>query len=368
MQSTPKNMRGIILPTFIRGLLVRIFTTSLIASLSVGSAFAAALTNMSDTMSSAKIGANSNHSFIFTTPTGIAAGSTTVITFASEFAIPASFTFADVDINVGGPYIGSTTLAAVPTGTTFGVVRTSSTTLTITASSSAVVTAGNTVYIRLGTNAIFGATGANQVINATTTGNKAIGIAGTMSDNGTTTVNMITNDTVQISAIVPQALTFSISSNTINFGNLGSGAPKYASSTSAAGSASDVVAHTLAVSTNAPSGYTITVQGQTLTSQQNAANTINAIGVTPAVSAIGTEQFGIYATKAGGVNGTIDPTYATASSFGYDATATTSATFASGTTPTNTETYSLHYLANIAALTEAGTYSANLVYVGTSNF
>ncbi len=352
----------------IQNVLLKVGVGALIVSLSVGSAFAAALTGVSDTMSSAKIGANSNHSFIFTTPTGIAAGSTTVITFASEFAIPASFTFADVDINVGGPYIGSTTLAAVPTGTTFGVVRTSSTTLTITASSSAVVTAGNTVYIRLGTNAIFGATGANQVINATTTGNKAIGIAGTMSDNGTTTVNMITNDTVQISAIVPQALTFSISSNTINFGNLGSGAPKYASSTSAAGSASDVVAHTLAVSTNAPSGYTITVQGQTLTSQQNAANTINAIGVTPAVSAIGTEQFGIYATKAGGVNGTIDPTYATASSFGYDATATTSATFASGSSSTATETYSLHYLANIATLTEAGTYSASIVYVGTSNF
>jgi hypothetical protein len=68
------------------------------------------------------------------------------------------------------------------------------------------------------------------------------------------------------------------------------------------------------------------------------------------------------------VNGTINTPYATASSFGYTATATTSDIFASGSSSTATETYSLHYLANIAALTEAGTYSANLVYVGTSNF
>jgi RNase P/RNase MRP subunit p29 len=219
----------------------------------------------------------------------------------------------------------------------------------------------------MGTNAIFQSVGTFQVINATTTGTKSIGITGTMTDNGTTTVNMITNDTVQISAVVLQALTFAISSNSINFGTLGATA-KYASSTNAVGDTADTVAHTITVSTNAPTGYSITVQGQTLTSQQNSANTITAIGTTPAVSAPTTEQFGIYATKAGGVNGTIDPTYATASSFGYDATATTSAIFASGTTPTNTETYSLHYIANIATLTEAGTYSANLVYVGTANF
>ncbi len=339
----------------------------LISVMSVGSAVAASLTNLSDTMSSAKIGVVSNHSFVFTTPTGIAAGSTTVITFSTEFGIHPSLTFADVDINVGGPYSGSSTLAAAPAGATVGVVRTSSTTLTITNGTSAIAPA-STVYIRIGTNAINQSVGTFQVFNATTTGNKAIGIGGNMSDNGTTTVNMISNDTVQISAIVPQALTFSISSNSIAFGNLSSASTKYASSTNAGGDSKDTVAHTLAVSTNAPSGYTITVQGQTLTSQQNALNTITAIGSTAAATSTGNEQFGIYATKSGGVNGTIDPTFAAGPSYGYDGTATTSVTFASGSTPTNTETYSLHYAANIAGLTEAGTYSANLVYVGTANY
>ncbi|MBP9866561.1 MAG: hypothetical protein KBC41_00590 [Candidatus Pacebacteria bacterium] len=348
--------------SFIRG---QIFF--IILGLSVGPAIAASLSNMSDTLSSAKIGTASNHSFIFTTPTGIAAGSTTIINFPTEFVIPAGLTFADVDINVGGPYSASSTLAAAPAGATIGVVRTSTTSITIT-NGTTPFSAASTLYIRIGTNAINQSIGTIQIVNATTTGNKSIGFTGSMADNGTTTVNMITNDTVQVSAVVLQALTFSISANSVSFGNLGTGAAKYASSTNTSGSATDVVAHNLVVSTNAPSGYTITVRGQTLTSQQNALNTITAIGAVPAASSAGSEQFGIYATKSGGVNGVIATPFATASSFGYNATATTSATFASGTTPTNPETYALHYIANIATLTEAGTYSANLVYVGTSNF
>ena len=352
-------------------LFLKVATGALITSLGVATAFSAALTGMSDTLSSAKVSGLSNHTIVFTTPTGIGAGSTTVLNFlntgTSSFEISSAFNYLDVDINIGGPTTASATLAAAPVTTTWGVVRTSSTTITIT-NGSTPVAPGTAVYIRLGTNAIFPTTGTNQIINATTTGQRTVGVAGNMFDNGTTSVTMIPDDTVQVSAIVPQSLTFSISSNSINFGNLGAGAPKYASSTNVAGDVADTTAHTLAVATNAPSGYTITVQGQTLTSQQNVANTINAIGAAPATSALGTEQFGIYATKAGGVNGTIAAPFATASSFGYNATATTSVTFSSGTTPTNTETYSLHYLASIASLTEAGTYSASLVYVGTANF
>ncbi|MBP9866562.1 MAG: hypothetical protein KBC41_00595 [Candidatus Pacebacteria bacterium] len=340
---------------------------ALIFSLGAGSALAAALTGMSDNLSSAKIGTASNHSFIFTTPTGIAAGSTTIINFPTEFVIPAGLTFADVDINVGGPYSASSTLAAAPAGATIGVVRTSTTSITIT-NGTTPFSAASTLYIRIGTNAVNQSVGTIQIVNATTTGNKSIGIAGNMTDNGTTTVNMINDDTVQINALVPQSLTFSISSNSINFGTLGSGAPKYASSTNASGDTTVTIAHNVVVGTNAASGYTITVQGQTLTSQQNPLNTISAVGAVPAVSAPGTEQFGIYATKSGGVNGTIATPFATGSSFGYNATATTSATFASGTSATGPETYALRYIANIATLTEAGTYSANLVYVGTSNF
>jgi hypothetical protein len=353
----------------LKKLFLKIVTGAVISFLAVGTASAAVLSGMSDTMSSVKLGALSNHTFVFTTPSGLTNGSTTVITFPSDFGILPGLTFSDVDINVGGAYVGSTTLAAVPIANTLGVVRTSSSTLTITASSSVPIPPASTVYIRIGTNAIWAATGVNQVINATSTvGSKAIGIAGSMWDSGTTTVNIITNDTVSVNAIVPQALSFAISANSINFGNLDATFPKYASSTNASGDTAVTIAHTLTVSTNAPTGYSITVQGQTLTSQQNSSNTINAVGASPAPSSFGTEQFGVYATKAGGTNGTIATPYATALSYGYNATATTSALFASGTSATVTETYSLRYLANISGLTEAGNYSANLIYVGTANF
>lgn len=341
-------------------------TLILISTLSVATASAAALTGMSDTLSTAKINTVSNHTIVFTTPTGIGNGSTTVITFQSDFSIPGGLTFADVDISTS---TGPITLAAVPNGSTLGVVRTSATTLTITSSSSSIIPAGAQVTIKIGTNTTFQSVGTFQITNATTNGSKTVAVNGSMSDNGTTTVQLLTDDGVAVNAVVPQSLTFSITSNSISFGNLSSGAPRYASSTNAGGDAADTSAHDILVSTNAPSGYTITVQGQTLTSQQNASNTINAIGGTPATSSIGTEQFGIYAVKSGpGVNGTIATPYVTASSFGYDATATTSTTFASGSSSTDTQTYSLHYLANISALTEAGTYSANIIYVGTANF
>jgi hypothetical protein len=355
----------------IRKPFLRLIAGALVVSLGFMTASAAVLSNLSDTLSSLKVSTVANHSFVFTTPTGIAAGSTTLITFPSDFIIPAGLTFTDVDINIGGAYVGSSTLASVPSGATIGVARISTTTLLITNGSGA-ISAASTVYIRIGTNALHQSTGVNQIINPTTNGNKAIGLSGgtstPMFDYGTTTVDIQTDDAVLVNAIVPQSISFSISSNSINFGNLSSGAAKYASSTNSSGDTADTVAHTLAVGTNAPSGYTITIAGGTLTSQQNAANDITANGPTPAASSAGTEQFGIYSTKSGGINGTIDSTYATPSSFGYDASATTTATFATGSSSTNTETYSLHYIANIAALTEAGNYSTSIVYVGTANY
>ncbi len=325
-------------------------------------AYAASLTTLSDTTSSAKINTLSNHDITFVTPTGVASGATIILTFPGAYSIASGLTFTDVDVLDNGTNV---TLAASPSGATWGVVRTSATVLTIT-NGTTVVTAGHTIRIKIGTNATNQSTGVNQITNDSSTGTKAITIAGTFGDTGTVSTVLVTDDTVVVSGTVNQTLTFAISANTIAFGTLDAANARYANTSS--GSASDVVAHTVAISTNGASGYSITVQGATLTSQQNGANTITAIGASPAASSVGTKQFGIYATKAGGVNGTIATPYATASSFGYNGTASTAATFASGTTATAAETYSLHYLANISATTEAGTYSASLQYVGTANF
>lgn len=348
--------------------IIKFATVLLMTSFSIASVSAAALNTLSDTMSTIKINNLSNHSFTFVTPTGLLSGETITITFPGSFSIPAGLTFTDVDINVGGPYVGSTTLAAVPTGTTLGVVRTSSNVLTITASSSAVITAGNTVSIRIGTNAISQSVGTFQITNDSSIGNKSIGIAGTFADNGTTTVQLLSDDQVQVNAIVPQSFTFSISTNAINFGALSAVGAKYASSTEAGGDTIDTVAHTLTIASNATAGYTITLLGQTLTSQQNSPDTITGNGSSPVPSSPGSEQFGIYATASGGIGGVIATPYATPSSFGYEATASSSSLFASGGSSSGSTVYSLHYIANISTLTEAGTYSSSLVYVGTSNF
>ncbi|MDQ3076932.1 MAG: hypothetical protein M3Q63_02690 [bacterium] len=313
-------------------------------------------------MSSLKINTVSNHDIVFVTPTGITSGQTVILTFQSDFLINAALDFTDVDVLVGA---GQQTLAATPTGATWGVARTSGTVLTLTNGTTAVA-GGSTVRIKIGTNATNQTTGVRQITNPTTTGTKTISFTGTFGDTGTISIQTVTDDTVAVSGTVNQSITFSVSQNTIAFGTLDAAAARYANTST--GSASDTIAHNVAVATNAPSGYTITLKGATLTSQQNAANTITANGSTPAASSVGNEQFGIYATKSGGSNGTIAAPYATASSFGYGATATIADTLASGTSATATETYALRYIANISALTEAGTYSTSLVYVGTANF
>lgn len=348
--------------------LFTIFATVLGFSLiNVQFAYAASLSALSDTMSSLKVSTLSSHTIRFTTPTGANQNTDTIIiTFPSDFNFT-SKTIGTVTFTHGATTgLESTeTLAASPSATAWGAVfsGTENRILTLTAptdgTGAAVLAPADKVVITYDS---------TNSTNAATPGTYVVDIAGTFGDTGSISVNLIADDTVSVSATVQQAITFTISTSTIYFGNLSAGAAKFASSTNTSGDSTETIAHTLAVSTNAPSGYAITVRGQTLTSQQNALNTIDATGGTAASSSAGTEQFGIRATASGGTGSTIDSTFSGGSTYGYDATATTSVSFASGSGATNTTTYSLRYLANIAGTTEAGTYAASLVYVATANF
>lgn len=164
-----------------------------------------------------------------------------------------------------------------------------------------------------------------------------------------------------------QTLSFTLSTSTIYFGQLSSASTRYASSTNISGDSSEVQAHTFAVNTNASTGYTVTVRGQTLTSAQNSADTILALGNTNTAPSIGNEQFGIRMTATGG-SGAVTVPYA-ASGFAYNATATTTSQVASAATGDSaTTTYSVRYMSNISPTTEAGSYNASVVYVVTANF
>ncbi len=332
--------------------------------------FAAALSSLSDTQSSIKVSAVSDHTIQFVTPTGLTAGQNISITFPAGWnlgGLGATSTDFATSTSASCSGFGNALLRnGAASGLTWGVATTTQS-ITIT-SGTAVIPANRCIQISFGSNAIFQASGTSQITNPSTATSSVILIGGSFADTGSITTNIITDDTVSVSATVAQSFSFTISTSTIFFGALGSGAAKFASSTNSNGDSIETVAHSLLVSTNAPAGYTITIKGQTLTSLQNASNTIDAIGVSVASSTPGSEQFGIRASASGGSGYTIDPTFAAASSYGYDATATTSATFATGSGATNTTTYALRYVANIAPLTEAGTYVANVVYVATANF
>ncbi len=319
--------------------------------------YAASLTALSDTLSSQKVSTLSNHDIQFTSPTGVGSGQTIILTFPSDFSVAAAMDFTDMDVLDDGANV---TLAAAPSGATWGAVRTSATVITLT-NGTTVVGAGSVIRIRIGTNATNQSTGVRQITNTTSNGSKVIAITGSFTDTGSITVNILSDDQVAVTATVDQSLTFSISDNSIGFGSLSPSAACYAQG-SAACSASEIEAHTLIVGTNAGSGYSMTVNGSTLT---NGAFTVASIGSSNTASSVGTEQFGLRMNASGG-SGAVSAPYA-ASGFAFDSAAFPDQVAAASGASANT-TYSVRYLANIAANTEAGAYTSTLTYVATANF
>ncbi|MFA7285704.1 MAG: hypothetical protein WC011_02560 [Candidatus Paceibacterota bacterium] len=159
---------------------------------------------------------------------------------------------------------------------------------------------------------------------------------------------------------VDPVISFSISDNSLNFGNLSISGPRYANTST--GSATSTVAHTISAGSNANSGYVITYNGSTLTSGSS------NIDVASSVSGDGTpgvEQFGISLSTNGSAIIPI-PYRQTGPTRTYVANTTTEIASTSGVT--SSETFSLYYLANISSITEAGEYQANITYVATGEF
>jgi hypothetical protein len=343
--------------------------------LSFNAANAAPLINVSDTLSTVQTSTAADHTIVFRTPTGAADTTDTItITFPAGFTMN-SIAFDDVDLewSAGGQsnctapsYSNSATIAATPASGTWGAAL-SGQVLTLTAPSAAFATtiaANACVRIELGFNATTGSTGNTRITNPASANSYLISIAGLFSDTGEATVNIIGDDSVDIAATVAQSLTFSISDTAIGFGNLNSAAARFATG-DATGSGTEVGAHDLVVGTNASNGYTLTATGTTLTCSGCGGATVTAIGGTAAASSVGTEQFGMRFTASGGT-GTVSAPYASAN-FAFDSAAFPDQVASAAGASANT-TYSARYLANIAANTEAGAYSATLTYVATANF
>ncbi|MES2225173.1 MAG: hypothetical protein V4478_04280 [Patescibacteria group bacterium] len=332
-------------------------TTALIAN-------AASLSAMSDTMSNQTISATSSHAIRFTTPTGVTAnGQTIVVTFQSGFDFT-SKAIGTVSLTHGASTgtESTETLAASPSASAWGAVfsGTNNVILTLTAptdgTGSAPLAAGDKVIVSY--------TSANST-NPSSPGNYTIALTAN-GDTGTITVPILTNSQVAISATVDQSLTFSVSNNSIGFGSLTTANSRFATSDSLGSSSEPTNAHTLAASTNAASGYSVAVSGATLTS---GSNTITAI---PGASAValspGTEQFGIRGAVASGSGTVAAPFNGSAGNYGFGTSPLSSQAFASNSTASASTSYNVNYAANIATLTEAGSYTTTLTYVATANF
>ena len=246
------------------------------AYLSHNTAEAAAIYSASDTLSDSAPNATSDHTIVFTTPTGVAAGETITVTIPSGFATTSGLDFQDMDLS--GSSAGEQTLANTASGATWGATTTSAgatTTVTFT-SGSGTFSTDETITIEIGDNATAGATGDSWFRNPTkssATGTAdiyTISIGGSMSDSGDMLVAVI--EGVTVSVTIDESLAFSISSETNancdgTFGTLGG--PDTTTTTIPFGTVSSPntffhACQNLSVSTNASSGYVMT--GETNTS------------------------------------------------------------------------------------------------------
>ena len=185
-------------------------------------------------------------------------------------------------------------------------------------------------------------------------------------DNGT--VAMSTAQPVQLTGVTPEILVFcvgtaitsdctTVAGNTIDFGDFSPTATRSGTSV-------------MQAQTNAGNGYSITVNGTTLSS---GANTIPGLSAQTA-STLGVSQFGLNlranttptvgANTTGAGSGTFSANYGTANSYRF----VSGDSVALASLPTNANTFTSSYLVNIGGAQAAGVYTATMTYICTASF
>jgi len=325
---------------------VAVLTVASIAPALTTIAAAAQITGRSVTIGTSVASASTSYNFNFTVPT------TTAI---KSLAFQACTTASGACTTPAGFSVSSATLASQPTG----VGAASGWTVnTATAGSLRILNSGNATAPS-GSQAVNFATVTNpSTVNSTyffriTSYSDAAWT--TAIDTGTVATS--TAGAVTVTASVDEALTFTLASTAVPLGTL-------SSSSTVSGTS------TMSASTNASSGYSITVNGTTLTS---GANTITALTV-PTVSTTGTKQFGmnlvanttpsVGSVTSGAGSGTAQTGYSTANNFKF----VSGDTVAAANGPTNANSYTISYIGNVDAIANPGVYSTVLTYVATANF
>ncbi|MDB5161783.1 MAG: exported protein of unknown function [Candidatus Saccharibacteria bacterium] len=294
------------------------------------------------------------------------ANGATGVTYQFDFTVPTTGTpIKSIDFqscttlaSCGTPVgVGSSTLASQPTGV--GAVS-GWTVNTSTAGSLRLENNANATNPSGAQRVIFAGvtnpatTNTTYFFKITTHSNSTYSAAVDTGNVATSTAGLIT-----VTATVDETLAFSVTTATVALGSL-----------STSSTASGV--STMSASTNAATGYGISVNGTTLTS---GANTIAALASGTAATT-NTPQFGINlvantvpsvgsaVSGAGSGVASVANGYGTANSFKF----VTGDVVASATVPTNSNTFTTSYIANINALQKPGAYSTTLTYIATANF
>ncbi|USN53363.1 MAG: hypothetical protein H6760_04335 [Candidatus Nomurabacteria bacterium] len=356
-------------------ILIAVFVTVL--SFPARPVFAANLTSISDTLSSLTQNTAANHEIYFITSVGVDADADYYrFDFANFGFSTLDYTDIDLAVDDDGGCDGSWTEKTLASSDAAGVWGVSVNQLSSeyiifdapTDATSGEIPAGRCVQIQIGTNA----SGGNaQLVNPNDTNTHVVDIFGNLGaidDFGKFALDFVADDSVNVTATVDPSITFAISDTTVGFGTLSSSAARYATSDGNGTGTNSSPAHNLTVSTNATSGYAITYYGATLTSGSDTispATISNDGNGTP-----GTEQFALSADKSD--DAVITSGYQWNSTLpslsDWNFVASTVTEFVSETGPTNAESIFVHYIANIASITEAGLYQTDITYIATAVF
>lgn len=216
----------------------------------------------------------------------------------------------------------------------------------------------------------------NLVHNPTASNTAFYGVVTSYSDAGWTnaldsgSIALSTAGQIQVGLTVSETLTFCTGTSIT-----GQNCATAAGSVVNLGAGSTTVPATgtsiLSASTNGSTGYSVTVNGSTLTS---GANTITAMTAGGA-SSVGSKQFGLNLASAnntptvgaavsGSGVGTAAANYGTNNNFRFNS----GDIIASAAGPSNANTFTVGYIANIDGVTPAGSYNTILTYTATANF
>ena len=358
---------------------VALVVTIALTSLPPTTTYAAQITSRSLTLQAgatdggSKPGGVVNHLFSFTLPT---AGNVGSIKFEYCTTASGSCTMPT------GLVTTSAALGTETGATGFSIDNTTNGAPYLTRAAAA-ISANTAVTYQLQT--ITNPTATNQSFFVRIASYASIDTTGATTDTGVVTAS--TAEQIVLTGIMPESFIF-CTGGTVS---TTAGIPDCATATSGAVSFNQLFSPTdtatatsqMAASTNAISGYSITVNGATLTS---GSNTITAMAAA-AAGVKGTSQFGMnlkantvatsnpavgieVAPAANGTNykGQAATDYDTVDSFKFVSGDSVANSANGGAGPTNAQIYTSSYIVNVQGSQAAGTYTTTLTYICTATF